>query len=388
MISVEAALSVIREQPVQRRIIQCPLDAAHGHHLAAPIQAPFDVPAFDNSAMDGYALCGKADRYKLVGEIAAGDTQAHSLQAGEAMRIFTGGRVPANTTAVLMQEKSRVEEGTFLFPEMELEVGQNIRPKGGELRARQVVFDLGQPLSPATLGLLGSLGYETADVFEKPAVRLIVTGNELIRPGQPLADGQIYESNSFALGGALKQYGFECQETQLIPDDYDQTKAGISAFLNRSDVLLISGGISVGEYDYVRRALLENGVEELFYRVFQRPGKPLFFGRKNNTFVFALPGNPASSLSCFYIHVLPLLRKFSGATELELPRVSIPLAHDYHHRAKRPSFLKARWANGQVEILDKQGSSMIHTLALGNALVYLKEPQVLRAGELVACVVV
>ncbi|HYW34786.1 MAG TPA: molybdopterin-binding protein, partial [Balneolaceae bacterium] len=173
-----------------------------------------------------------------------------------------------------------------------------------------------------------------------------------------------------------------------IKDDFEAIKAGIADYLDRSDVLLLSGGISVGDYDFVKQALEENGVTELFYKVFQKPGKPLFFGRKKNTFVFALPGNPASSLTCFYIHVLALLQKLSGANQTGLQRVLIPIGHDFKNTSERPVFLKAKIEGQSVSILNRQSSSMIHSMAMGNALVFLNEHQMVSEGDMVKSILI
>lgn len=387
MISIERALEIIRDQEVETAVEQVPLGDTHGFWLAEDIRSPFDLPSFDNSAMDGYAVSGMSDSYRIVGEIQAGNTSDHALEPGEAVRIFTGAKVPGNTTAVVMQEKTRLE-GTVLYVDQTVEMGQHIRRKGEELEAGEKVFSAGHGITPATVGMIGSMGMERVKVFKKPVVRIIGTGDELIAPGKPKADGRIYESNSYSLNAALRKSGFEGRETAHIKDDFSAIKTGIADFLDSSDVLLLSGGISVGEYDFVKQALVENGVTELFHRVFQKPGKPLFFGRKGKTFVFGLPGNPASSLTCFYIYVLPLLQKLSGAGKTGLQKVFLPLTHNYELGSDRPAFLKARIEGRSVTILDGQRSSMIHSMALGNTLVLLKGPIVVEEGDRVECLLI
>lgn len=384
MVTIEEALRIVKSQEIALKTQTNSLSEALGFTLSRKVLAPFDMPSFDNSAMDGYALCGLQKEYTLVGEIAAGDTADLVLKDGEAARIFTGAKVPENTTAVMMQEKTNIENTTLFLDEMPRE-SQNIRKRGGELAEGQIVFKVGHVINAATLGLLGSLGLENIEVFQKPTVKLITTGNELITPGQPKEEGQIYESNSFALSGALEQFGFRCSEKIQIKDDYEATKSGIAAALDSCDVLLLSGGISVGDYDFVKQALEENGVEEQFYKVMQKPGKPLFFGRKADKFIFALPGNPASSLTCFYVYVLPLLQKISGAEKYGLTRYYFPLNHDYENKGNRPVFLKAKYTDGKIEILDGQGSSMIQSMALGNALAFVNAETVVKKGEPIEC---
>lgn len=387
MISIEQALDIIHEQEIETTIKEAALEESQGFYLAEEIKSPFDLPSFDNSAMDGYAVSGIDDTYEIIGEIPAGNAAEYSLQSGEAMRIFTGAKVPKNTTAVVMQEKTSVEDST-LHVEETINEGQHIRRRGNELALGQTVFSPGHFISPATVGLMGSLGMNRVKVFQKPEIRIISTGDELVAPGSSKSVGEIYESNSYALNAVLKNFGFDCREKAHIKDDFSAIKTGISDFLGRSDVLLLSGGISVGDYDFVRPALVENGVTELFYKVYQKPGKPLFFGRKKNTFVFALPGNPASSLTCFYIHVLPLLQKLGGANTTGLKRILIPVDHDFEYRKDRPVFLKAKIENQSVSILNRQSSSMIHSMAMGNALVFFDGPKTVQKGDMVESILI
>lgn len=384
MVTIEEALRIIEDQKINLKSGSKPLAKALGHALATDKVSPFDVPEFDNSAMDGYALCGLYQEYQLVGEVAAGDSKEVSLQDVESVRIFTGAKIPKNTSAVMMQEKTSVKNSTLLLDEMP-KAGQNIRKKGGQLTEGQTVFEKGHILNPPSLALMGSLGLSQLDVFSKPRVNIITTGNELVKPGEPKTEGQIYESNSYAISGALQQFGFKHHQKMQIKDDFEATKAGIKTALESCDVLIISGGISVGDYDFVKQSLEENGVNELFYKVFQKPGKPLYFGRKGDQFVFALPGNPASSLTCFYVYVLPLLQKLSGYENVGLTTYQFPIKHAYENRFGRPSFLKAAVGDGKVEILDGQGSSMIQSMAKGNALAFVDDGEVLKEGDLVRC---
>lgn len=384
MVTIEEALRIIGDQKINLKSESKPLEGALGYALSTNRVSPFDVPEFDNSAMDGYALCGLYKEYQLVGEVAAGDSKDIMLQDGEAVRIFTGAKVPKNSTAVMMQEKTSVTDSMLFLDEMP-RIGQNIRKKGGQLTEGQAVFEQGHILNPPSLALMGSLGLSQLEVFSKPQVNIITTGNELVKPGEPKTEGQIYESNSYAISGVLQQFGFQHHQKTQIRDDFEATKAGIKTALESCDVLIISGGISVGDYDFVKQSLEENGVNELFYKVFQKPGKPLYFGRKDNQFVFALPGNPASSLTCFYVYVLPLLQKLSGYGNYGLPTYQFPIKHAYENRFGRPSFLKAAVVDGKVEILDGQGSSMIQSMAKGNALAFVDDGEVLNEGDLVKC---
>lgn len=384
MVTIEEGLKIIQDQQVRLKTENRSLKECLGFSLSKDITASFDIPSFDNSAMDGYALCGISKEYSIVGEVAAGDEVQLTLKEGESVRIFTGAKVPGNTTAVMMQEKTKVT-GKKLFLEQEPKRGQSIRKKGEELKKDQIVFEKGYTITPAGIGMIGSLGIDKVEVFKKPVINAITTGNELVKPGTPKQEGHIFESNSYALAAACENFGFTCQDKVQIEDDFEAIKAGIKESLKTADVLILSGGISVGDYDFVKQALEENDVEEQFYKVFQKPGKPLYFGRKKDKFVFALPGNPASSLSCFYIYVLPLLFKLNGSEKIGLELYSFPISHDYENKSDRPSFLKAKVDKGKVEILDGQGSSMIQSMALGNALVFLGPETFVREGDAVEC---
>lgn len=387
MVTIEQAHKIIKEQPIKLKTETRSLSDSLGFSISADINAPFEMPSFDNSAMDGYALCGISQEYTVVGEVAAGDKKQFELKEGEAVRIFTGAKVPENTSAVMMQEKTSVAGNKLTLQQLPKEA-QSIRRKGGELRKGQLVFKKGTMITPAGIGLIGSLGIQSVEVFRKPLINLITTGNELIEPGKPKAEGQIYESNSYALAAACEQFGFQCQNKKQIQDDFQKIKSGIKNSLETADIVILSGGISVGDYDFVKQALEENGVEEQFYKVFQKPGKPLYFGRKDDKFVFALPGNPASSLSCFYVYVLPFLNQLSGSEKNGLERYFFRISHNFENRSDRPSFLKAKFIRGEVEILDGQGSSMIRSMAIGNALAFLDAETSVKKGGKVECLLI
>ena len=387
MISVQEALQLIQNQGVTPSSELRLANESLGYHLAEPVMATFDLPPFNNSAMDGYALCGSGKVFEVVGEVAAGDNESKVLESGQAMRIFTGGKVPQNTTSVVMQEKvSRTDNSISL--EDEIPVGKNIRKRGDEIAEGQEVFSIGHLITPASVGMISSLGLDKVKVYKKPQVRIIATGNELIQPGQVRLAGQIYESNTHTLATALIDHGYDEVQGEVVEDQPEAISKSIREALEACDVLLLSGGISVGDYDFVGQALADNGVEEVFYKVFQRPGKPLYFGKKEKKFVFALPGNPASSLTCLYVYGLPLLGRLSGGGGSGLQRVFLPLLHDYEEKNERPAFLKGLFDQQGMNILDGQGSSMIRSMAIGNALVYLQGPKLFKSGDLVECLLI
>jgi molybdopterin molybdotransferase len=323
--------------------------------------------------MDGYALClGAEERYQLVGEVAAGSTWNPRLQAGQAVRIFTGAPVPADAQAVIQQEKVVVEGNEIVVPP-DIQQGLNIRPKGEQIQQGALALQTGTAITPATIGFLASMGITKVLVFCKPKVGIVVTGSELVAPGQALQLGQIYESNGQMLQAALEQTGFGGATMQVIEDDYLTTLALLQGQLQAVDVLIISGGISVGDYDFVGQVLPHLGVETLFYKVHQKPGKPLYLGTKDNCIVFALPGNPAAALSCYYEYVLTALKKCQGYAHYSLPKSHLPLSEAYHRKGNRAQFLKAYATSQAVEILEQQSSAMLQSFAWANALVYVPE---------------
>ena len=372
MITVAQALHLVRQNATpSTRVETVFVDDALGRTLATDVHAPLALPPFRQSIMDGYALRRHAGpTYAVVGEIKTGDASDLVLAPGEAVRIFTGAQLPDSADAVVMQEHVRAA-GRQIQLEKPVPPGQHIRRAGAQLAAGDLTLQAGETLHPAGIGLLKSMGYQTVEVTGQPRVSVIVTGNELTPPGTALEPGKIYESNGGVIRAALRQRGIEAAPVQLVRDSLAATETTIAAAFDRSDLVLISGGISVGDYDFVGTALRRLGVEQLFYKVRQKPGKPLYFGKRNNTYVFALPGNPASTLTCLYVYAFPLLDGMTGRSDGGLLRFQLPLAHDYENPFGRALFLKARVSGNRVDVLNLQNSAMVLSFARANALVYL-----------------
>ena len=353
-----------------------------GLSLIEDIISPINMPPFRQSAMDGYAICiHKNKQYKVVGEIKAGDSQNPILKPGEAVRIFTGAPVPDSSDAVIMQEKTIRNEHLLNLQEEPLSQS-NIRPLGEQIKKKEIALKKGTILSPAAIGFLTTLGISKVTTCKKPSVGIIVTGSELVKPGNPLKYGQIYESNGMMLSAALQKAAYNDHQLFKVSDDYEATLKLIKQVFLDKDLLLISGGISVGDYDFVGRALEELKVEQLFYKIKQKPGKPLFFGKKENKFVFALPGNPAAALSCFYIYVMRCMAILSGNKEFEPTKTEAISSFEYVKKGNRAQFLKAHFSNGNVQILDGQSSAMLHSFSIANALVYIdNETKEIKVGD-------
>ena len=386
MVSVEEAIRLVKTNLPNSTYELIYLSSALNKVLSKDLISKINMPPFHQSSMDGYAVNLSADikSYKLVGEIAAGGSASEfDLKQGEAVRIFTGAKVPKGANAVIQQELVYSKEKTIAFKET-VPAGKNIRLKGEQTTIGQIAMNKGDRITPAAIGFLAGLGITEVEVFKKPKLSILATGDELVSPGDLLPEGKIYESNTIMLSSAIKHSGYECVKSSTVEDTYDATKSAIEALLSSSDVILISGGISVGDYDFVGDALKEIGVKEIFYKVKQKPGKPLFFGSYNDKLLFALPGNPAAALSCFYIYVLTALEIMSGKSDgLEITQLK--LIEEYSKKGGRAQFLKAKIEGERVRVLEGQSSSMLHTFSGANGLVYVPEnTTVLEAGNTVS----
>lgn len=387
MVTVNEAKQRIIANTVTLPAVVMPLEEAVGGFLAADVVSPIALPPFRQSSMDGYAIVHSnvtesGTALRLAGESKAGQADLPVVSAGTAVRIFTGAPVPEGATAVVMQENTSLAEGYVHIHEFPVAEGKNVRREGQQIAKGAVALRAGALISPGAVGFLKGMNVNEVAVHAKPRIGLLVTGDELLKAGEALVPGKIYESNSAMLKAALEQAGIADVSVSYASDDLDATIDALKALLEEYDVVLASGGISVGDYDFVGKALEALGAETVFYKVRQKPGKPLLFGKKGEKLIFALPGNPASSLVCYYEYVLPALRKIMGSTELFLRSVRLPLRHAYRFDGERDEFLKARVEGGEVVSLDGQESFVIGSFAVANALIYLPVTQNrVEAGE-------
>ncbi|WP_281237782.1 molybdopterin molybdotransferase MoeA [Flavobacterium praedii] len=371
MISVPEAFSILEHNLPVLQEVEISLFQARKHILAQSLMSPINMPPFRQSAMDGYALClHDALVYVIVSEIKAGDSHLVNLIPGQAVKIFTGAAVPDSAQAVIQIEKVAANGTQLLLDEL-VAPETNVRPIGEQISAGDLALQKGTLLNAAAIGFLAGLGFTKIPVYKKPKVGIVVTGNELSKAGTPLEYGKVYESNGIMLQSALIDAFYDEVTIYEVNDDFENTKNKLNEALTANDVVLVSGGISVGDYDFVARALKDLQVETLFYKVNQKPGKPLFAGKLNNKVVFALPGNPAACLTCFYVYVLPTLTILSGAEANYQQAVLLPLAHDFEVKNTRSQFLKASINNGEAEILTHQNSSMLNSFSVSNGLVYV-----------------
>ena len=385
-VAVQEAKEILKGLFLTGERVQLPLQKALGYWTASPLHAPMQVPSFDNSGMDGYAFAWAdgGDSRQLAQLVQAGTFPDFTLAPGTAVRIFTGAPVPKGADTIVQQEWVRVEGGRLFFDFEKLTQGMNLRRAGSQCEQGQLILAEGTRITPGTLGLLASLGVEEVSVYAAPQVSIILTGDEVVEVGQALQPGQIYNANGPALLGYLSQLGITKVKVYKVKDDPNEVIRVIGETLASSDVLLLTGGISVGDFDFVKEGLAENGVETLFYKVKQKPGKPLLAGLKGSQLVFALPGNPASVLTCFMQYVKPSLGQWMGNPAAWEQASSFPLATNWEKQAKLTVFLKARLVAGQVEVMPGQESFNLLSFGSADGLIEIEEDQQsLKEGTLV-----
>jgi molybdopterin molybdotransferase len=387
MISVTAARQLVAENTGRMASQVISLKNALGKIMAGDIRAEADVPAFPQSAMDGYAFSfedwHKGGALKINGEMAAGAGEEQFVVKGEAIRIFTGAPVPSSVNTVVMQEKTRVVADGLLIEDELLTRRANIRPAGSEIKKGDLALKTGALLTPAAIGFLAGIGISQVVAYSDPVVTIIITGDELQEPGEPLRYGQVYESNSYTLSAALNNVGLSDVQVVKVRDNAQELTSAMERAIEESDLVLLTGGVSVGDYDFVIRAAADCKVQTVFHKIKQRPGKPLFFGKKDSTIVFGLPGNPSSVLTCFYMYVLPALELLTQRP-LSLKTLQVPLTNSYSKQHALIHFLKG-WYNGAgVSILDAQESYRLSSFAQANCLVELGvEARLYSEGEVV-----
>jgi len=392
MISIADALKIIAENvsPVETENIE--LSVICGRVLAEEIRADMDLPPFDRSQMDGYAIqAADAENapviLKIIGESAAGKGWRSDLKAAEAVRIMTGAPVPAGADAVQKLELASEENG-FVEILKPVKIGQNIVRRASEIEANAKVFEAGKIVNAAMVASLASFGYATVKVARKPRVSILATGNELVPIEQKPAEDQIRNSNSLTLKVYAEKCAAECEILPIAGDEIEHLKLNIENAVEASDVLILSGGVSVGKYDFTKTALRELGAQILFERVALRPGKPTVFGRLNDCLIFGLPGNPVSAIVTFNLFVRAALLKMQGANDSDLKSGFAVSGGKFKGAKERDSLLPARLSTNEkgqlvAENLRWGGSSDFVGFARADALVFVPQGLTIEADSIV-----
>lgn len=373
MISVADAKNRVLSQCQELNPITLPIDQAVGFTLSDHIYSEINIPGFRQSSMDGFAMrCTDVDKIlPIQDELPAGSSKQISLNENACIKVFTGGPIPEGADIVIQKEWVHVEKNAIQINAGFIEPGANIRMPGSDIKKGGLAFKKGTTISAMHLGYLASMGIKEIPVIRKPKVGIIITGNELVQPGNELLAGQVYESNSFALKACLQKLQIHSIQVYHVKDTIEATQLTISKALSENDLLLITGGVSVGDYDFVAGACLQQGVQKLFHGVKQKPGKPLFFGKKENILVFGLPGNPSSVLSCYQQFVYPALIAITGGKQLDDNFAKLEMPFD-----KKPPltlFLKGYYESGTVQILPAQASYQLSAFVTANCWVELAE---------------
>jgi molybdopterin molybdotransferase len=364
------------------------LQQALGRVLAEPVTSRINVPAWDNSAMDGYALRHQdlehGDQLPVVQRIPAGKS-GQPLQPATAARIFTGAPVPENADTVVMQEMTE-RDGDNIRVTGPVKPGDNIRRAGEDIQQGSVIIDKGVRLLPQHLGLAASSGTAKLEVTRRLRVACFTTGDELTEPGNELANGKIYNSNRYLFNGLLQKLGCDVIDQGNIPDDYDATCKAIEAAAASADLVLSSGGVSVGEEDHVKNALDAMGELEL-WRIAVRPGKPLAYGRIADVPFIGVPGNPVSLFVTFSIFVRPFILKSMGMTDVTPQEFLMPSGFDWDRPDSRTEYMRARIeqsadGNAVVLVYPSRSSGVLSSVTWSDGLVVINPGQRIKKGQL------
>ena len=383
LLSVDEALArLLAEAKPVAEIEEVPTLEATNRVLARAQRSTMDVPPMDNSAMDGYAVrIADGNRLKVAQKIMAGSVGSR-LEPGTAARIFTGAPIPPGADAVVMQEHATTEGGQVLLKNKP-EPGEWIRRTGSDVKQGGEILPAGKRLLPQDTGLAASVGIKSLPVFRKIRLGLFFTGDELVMPGEPLAPGRIYNSNRFTLRGLGEVFGCEVHDYGIVPDTLEATREALRRAAAQTDVIVTSGGVSVGDADYVKPAVEAEG-KLLMWRIAMKPGRPLAFGSIKNSFFIGLPGNPVSSFVTFLIFVRPFLLRTQGVSQTA-PRILQARADfDWPQPDARREFLRVKWnAQGGLDLYPTQDSAVLTSTAWADGLVDNPAGQAIRKGELV-----
>jgi molybdopterin molybdotransferase len=382
LLSVDDALAqmLARAKPLAD-VEDVPTLEATGRVLARAQRSTMDVPPLDNSAMDGYAVrVADAQKPLRVAQRIMAGSVGKSLEAGTAARIFTGAPIPPGADAVVMQEHTTLE-GDRVSIKRPPEPGQWIRRVASDIRKGAEILAAGKRLAPQDTGLAASVGIRTLPVHRRLRLGLFFTGDELVMPGEPLAPGRIYNSNRFTLRGLAAAFDCEVQDYGIVPDSLEATREVLRRAARECDVVVTSGGVSVGEGDFVKPAVEAEG-RLLMWRIAMKPGRPLAFGNVGSAFFIGLPGNPVSSFVTFLIFVRPFLLRTQGITDIAPHAITARADFDWPEPDSRREFLRARWnREGGLELYPTQDSAVLTSTAWADGLIDNPAAHAIRKGE-------
>ena len=396
LIEYPEAERLVYESTPRLPVEETPLGDALGLALAGDLTATTDSPPFDNSAVDGYAVRSKdaeAGRvFDVVDEAPAGRPAKRRIGESEAIKIFTGGVIPEGADAVVMVENTSGWGEVFELKKVP-SPGDNIRAAGEDTRKGDIILPAGTEIGAPEIALAATQGYGSLPVYRRPKVVVLSTGSELVEPGtRDLEPGEIFDSNSYAIVAAAREAGAEARRLYAASDDTDTLRAAIAEALRTADVVVTSGGVSVGEKDLVKSTMLDLGVEQVFWGVKFKPGKPLFYGTRGETRLFGLPGNPVSAVVCFDLFVRPALMGMMGRTDRSRPRVPVYFERDVVNKVGRLHAMRVslkRTEKGWLaESVGAQGSGLVSSLTRADALALVgPASEGIPAGEPVEAIV-
>lgn len=380
MLTVPKAIRIVLKEVQPKNVAQVPLIKSLGMILAEDVVSDIDMPPFDKSAMDGYAVIASDTAnapviLDVVEEIPAGKYPTKKLRQGEAAKIMTGAPLPKGADAVIMVEKTSSTSSSKVNVLQVVRKGQNICFKREDLKVGGVVLKKGNPIRAQEIAVLASVGKANVKVYKKPSIAILTTGNELVDVTKKPTLGKIRNSNSFCISAQLATMGLECQDLGIARDNKTEIRNKIRKGL-KDDVLIISGGVSVGEYDFVKESLAKEGVNMILYKVSIKPGKPFYFGKKGNKRIFALPGNPVSAFVIFEVFIRPFLLLMQGNENTQRKMITAKMRMPYEKTLERTLYLPAKLeytSKGySVEPVPWHGSADIFALTKANAFIIIE----------------
>lgn len=371
MISLKAAQKIIQDCPVHPQIEELPVLESVNRILGEDIESSIYLPPFDKSAMDGYAVSSKdtSKRFFIRETIPAGYVPGSPIKVGECVKIMTGAMLPEGADRVVKKEITREEEGFMTITGVDYNV--NVCKKGEDVIPGKVMIRRGRKIRPQHIGVMASLGYRSVKVFKKPRVGIMTTGSEIVQPGRSLKEGQIYNSNSYSIAAQLAEMGAQVMVREITEDSQEAIRKDLAFLLNRVDILVVSGGVSMGDFDLVPGIMEKLGIKILIRKVEIKPGKPLVFGTRDGKIIFGLPGNPVSTFVVSEIFVRPVILRWQGFNGNPLYFKGILKTNYFRKDAQRTAFIPVRIEEEMVKPVEYHGSAHLAALLEANGLLQI-----------------